>query len=98
MWMALEQAEGREHHARSADAALRAAMAHERLLQWMKLVVVRHAFDRRDRRAVDLQHRRQTTVHELSVDEHGTGPTLALAAPFLRARQMQVLTQDIEQT
>ena len=87
----------RQDHSRRADAALRSAVRDERFLHRVQLPAVRNAFDRRQRRALHLQDRRQAAVDQLAVEEHRARAALPLAAAFLGAGQVQLLAQHVEQ-
>src|SRR6185295_390404 len=70
------------HHPRCADAALRATAIDESLLNRVQLLAARDALDRLDRRALDLRHRHQTTVHNPAIDDDTAGATLTFATAF----------------
>ena len=72
-------------------------MIDECALDRVQLIVLSYAFDRRYLRTVGLRHRNETTVHDLAIKNHGTRATLAFTAAFLRAREMQLFTQYVEQ-
>src|SRR5262249_39492218 len=75
------------------DAALRAAVFHERALQ---RVAAAEPFDRRDARALDVRERDQARVHRHAVDENGARTALAFSASFLRPRETAVLPEHAE--
>src|ERR1041385_2503845 len=96
--VAFEEADGGEHHARRADAALRAAALDHRLLHGVEALAVGDAFDRGDPRALDLRDGDEATVDQLAVHDDGARAALALAAALLRPRKFQPLAQRVEQT
>ena len=55
------------------------------------------SLDREDVGAVDLTHRHETRVDDLSVDDDRARAALALAAAFLCAGQAEILAQRVEQ-
>src|ERR1700722_510629 len=87
----------RHQHARRADAALRAATMQKRLLQRMQFTVTSQAFNGFNLRALGLKHRNKAAVHQLAVHANRTGPAFAFATAFLRAGEMQVFAQDVEE-
>ena len=78
----------RHDHARRADAALRAAVFDEGVLQRMTSV---KAFDGGDGRARRVRGRHETGVHGRAVNQDRTGAAFAFAAAFLRSREPAVL-------
>ena len=85
----------RHDHPGRADAALRAAVLDEGMLQ---RVTAAQAFDRHHPRPVDLRDRHQARIHRRAVHEHGAGAALPFAAPFLGAGERAVLAQHVEET
>ena len=63
----------------------------------MELLALRQALDGRDLAPLDEGGERQAGFHALAVHQHRAGAALAEAAAFLRAGEMQVLAQGIEQ-
>ena len=55
------------------------------------------ALDRRDLRAVDRGERQQARAPGLAVDEHRARAAAALLAAGLRARDPELLAQDVQQ-
>src|ERR1043166_3471569 len=92
-----EEADGGEHHAGRADAALRAAALDQRLLHGVEALAVGDTFDRRDPRALDLRDGDEATIDQLAVEDDGARAAFALAAALLRARELQPLAQRVEQ-
>src|SRR5262249_30890866 len=92
----LEQAHGREHHARRADAALGAPALDKGGLYGVEPIAVGNAFDGRNARARDVQQRNQATVDELTVNEDRAGPAFSLPASLFRAGETEFRAQHIE--
>src|SRR5437764_2883113 len=89
--------DGGEHHARRADAALRAAALYHRALHGVEALAVGDAFDRGYPRALDLRRGHEATVDQLAVHDDGARAALALAAALLRAGEFKLFTQHVEQ-
>src|SRR5262249_49549899 len=86
--------DGGHDHAGRTDAALRAAVLHERRLQRMTSA---ETFDRRHRRPIGVDGGNEAGIHRRAVDEHSAGAALAFAAALLRSGQAAVLAQRVEQ-
>src|SRR5947209_1174277 len=95
--VSFEEADGGEHHARRADAALRAAALDHRALHGVEALAVGDAFDRGYPRALGLRDGDEATVDQLAVHDDGARAALALAAALLRAGEFQPLPQRVEQ-
>src|SRR5262249_11095320 len=95
--VALDERLRREDHPRRADSALRAAVLDERALDRAHVAGRFDAFDRRDRRAVDLHGRDEAAVGEHPVDEDGARAALPFAAAFFGAGELAVLAKDVEE-
>ena len=80
-----------------AIAALEGVALDEGGLQRMKLIALRQAFDGRDLAPLHERGEREARFHALAVHQHRAGAALAEAAAFLRAGEMQVLAQSVEQ-
>ena len=80
-----------------AIAALEGVALDEGGLQRMELVALRQALDGRDLAPLHEGSEREARFHALAVHQHRAGAALAEAAALLRAGQMQVLAQRIEQ-
>ena len=80
-----------------AVAALEGVALDEGGLQRMKLLALRQAFDGRDLASLHESGERKARFHALAVHQHRAGAALAEAAAFLRAGEMQVLAQSVEQ-
>src|SRR5437763_5458088 len=89
--------DGCENHAGRADAALRAARFDHRLLYGVQSFAIADALHGFNLRALNLREGDETTVDENSVDCDRTSAALALAATLLRAREFQLLAQNVEQ-
>jgi hypothetical protein len=96
VWISFEEIYGRHHHARRADAALRASAINERLLNCVQLIPSRNAFNRFDGCAFNLRYGHETTVHNSAIDENGTRAAFAFTATFLRSGEVQLLAQYVE--
>ncbi|HVI73278.1 MAG TPA: hypothetical protein VM656_17565, partial [Pyrinomonadaceae bacterium] len=79
------------------DATLCTAVLDERLLHCVQLIVVRDSFDRCDLSAIHLGHRYETTIHDTTIENDGTRAALALTATFLRAGELELFAQHVEQ-
>ena len=63
----------------------------------MELVPLHQALDRRDLAPLNQGSEREARFDALAVHQHRAGAALPGAAAFLRAREMQMLAQGIEQ-
>jgi hypothetical protein len=97
-WISFQQIDGRQYHPGSADAALRAAAINEGLLNSVQLIASRNAFDSLNRGAFNLSDWNQATVNDPAIDNDAARATLTFAATFLSSRELQLLTQYVEQT
>ena len=96
--MLLKQVYGRDDHSRCADAALRATMFDDRLLNCVQLSFAgRDAFDGFDVATLHLSDGHEATVHDLAVDNHRAGAAFAFAASFFCPGQAKLLAQNIQQ-
>src|SRR5205823_2995639 len=86
-----------EDHPRCAEAALCGVAIVERRLDGGHALCLAEALERRDRGAVDGHDRCETRATRLPVDEHGAGATTALLAARLRARDLELLPQNVEE-
>src|SRR5688500_20149192 len=73
-------------------------MFDERLLDRVKFCLSGNTFDRCDLAAINLGHRDQTTINDPAVDVHRARATLTLATTILGPRELQLLTQHVEET
>ena len=81
----------RQHHARRADAALRAAALEERVLDGVQHVSgATPSIVVPDRAPSACAQRHQAAVDQLAVEQHRAGAALAFAAAFLGAGQPQL--------
>src|SRR5438270_38087 len=94
-WRAFEEADGGEHHARRADAALRAAALDHRALHGVEALAVGDSLDRGDLRPLDLREGDEATVDKFAVHDDRARAALALAAALLRAGEFQLLAQHV---
>ena len=79
------------------STAVRAAVVDKCLLDGVQLIALSDAFDGGDVGTVNLRHRDETTVHNLSVEFDCARATLTFAAAFLCAGEVQLLSQHVEQ-
>ena len=93
----LDAGDGGTNLAGRAIAALESIVLEKRRLHRMQLVAVREPFDGRDLIAFVRDREAETGVHPAAVDQHSAGAALAVIATFLRAGQMQMFAQRIEQ-
>ena len=84
-------------HAGSAHAALRSATSKKCLLQRMQLTIDCEPFNRLYARAFGLQHGHKAAVHQLAIHVNRTRAAFAFTATFLRAGQVQIFAQYIQQ-
>jgi len=78
-------------------AALQGALLEESLLNGVKGLSAGQPLDRRDRSSAHRRHRQEAGSRRLAVDEHEARATLPLAASVLRAGEVQLLAEDVEQ-
>ena len=95
--VAVEQGLGGQHDARRAEAALRAAVLDERLLDGMQRRRRRQALDGDDVAARRFQRQHQAGVDGSAVDQHRAGAAVAVAATFLGAGEADAVAQQLEQ-
>jgi hypothetical protein len=69
----------------------------KRLLNWMQISILAQSFNRQNFFSRDLRRQQVTTAERFAIHQHGTRPAHADATTFLRADQIQVITQDFEQ-
>jgi len=93
----VEQCLRSHDHAGRADPALQPAAVHEGPLQRMQPTILRESFDGLDLRADGLQGEHQATVDRPTVDQHGAGAALAVAAAFLGTGQADAIAEGVEQ-
>src|ERR1039458_10032149 len=88
---------GRENHSRRADPALCAAALQKSFLQDMQGFMRSESFDRNHAGPLRLEYRHEATIYERAIHQHSTRTTLAFSATFLRAGQMQLVPQHVEE-
>ena len=88
---------GRDHHPRGAEAALRGVVVRERLLHGRQRLRRPEPFDRGHLGAGDRADGREARPARLAVDEDGAGAAASLLAAGLRARDRELLAEDVEQ-
>jgi hypothetical protein len=95
--IALEQRLRAHDHAGDAVAALRGLVLDERALQRPGMLGGAEAFDRAHVARTDRGDRHQAREGRLAVDDDGAGAALAEPAAELRAVQVQVVAQRVQQ-
>ena len=93
----LEQRRGAHQHARCAVAALQRMVGVEGLLQRGERVAVGEALDRGDGRAVGLHGEHGAALHGDAVEVHGARAAAPGVAPDVRARQIEVVAQEVHE-
>ncbi len=91
-------AEQRRHlheEARRAEAALKGVLVTKRLLQRVHDLARGEALDRRDARAAGLHGEHETRAHRFAVEEHGARAAHAVLAPEVRARELEILAEEV---
>ncbi len=96
MWIVLKEVNRRHDHAGSADAALCSSAGSERLLYRMQARAARDPFDGANSGPHSMQGRHKAAIDQNAIHKYRTGTTLAFTASFFGARQLQILSQDIE--
>src|SRR5436305_231995 len=92
-----QQRDGGADLPRGAVAALETVIADEGGLHRIEAAAGGEAFDRDDRLILMHRRERDAGVDAPAVDEHGACATCALVAAFLRAREVEVLAQRVEE-
>src|SRR5206468_2890231 len=95
--VAVEQRLGRHHHAVAAVTALAGLLLDERALEWVEAVERAEPLDRRDAALRHAGHRGHARAHGLAVHQHRAGAALREPAAELRAVQLEVVAQYIEE-
>jgi len=90
-----QQRIGGHQHAGRADPALGTAVAEERGLDRSERGTIGKPLDRCHVAAADLAERDQAGTHRLAIEPYGARPTVAGVAADLRARQAQIVTEDL---
>src|SRR5467141_2149203 len=88
---------GCEEHARGAVPALEAVVLPESLLYRVELRALRQSFDRQYLGAIDLLGEEQARLHQFPVQDDGAGSALADNAADVRAREPQLVPEEIGQ-
>jgi hypothetical protein len=96
-WIPTEKSNALHDHARCAVTALHGIAIDECLLERMEAFAIRQAFDCRDLFTSDGSNRRKARAVRYPVDQDRTSTTLALAAPVLGTRQIEVVPKHPEQ-
>src|SRR4029077_18432441 len=93
----LEHGPRREHGAGRAEAALDPVLLVERGLHWREVPRLPERLDRRHRRSLNRDQRRQARPSRLAVYQDGAGTTASLLAAGLRARDPELFPQRVQQ-
>jgi hypothetical protein len=93
----IEQGFGGEHDARRAEAALRAAMLDQRLLDRMELSALGHALNGQNVPAWGFLRQHEAGVDRSAVHKDRAGTAVAVAASLLGAGQAQALAQQLQE-
>jgi hypothetical protein len=93
----LDQTDRADDLSRRAEPALEAVVSDESGLDGMEFVAASDAFDREDFGAVTAERQSQTRIDPSSVDQDRTCAALAAVASLLGSRQVEMLTEQIEE-
>src|SRR6266540_4370160 len=93
----VEQVLGRHQHSGRAVAALEGVIVAERLLERVQRPVVGKALDRLDRGAVRLDGQHHAALDRFAVVEDRAGPAVAGVAADVRAGQLEVVAEEVDQ-
>jgi hypothetical protein len=93
----LDQADRADDLAWRTEPALEAVMSDESGLDGMELVAASEALDRQDFRAVVADRQSQARIDPSSVDQNCACAALAAVASLFGSRQVEPLTQQIEE-
>src|SRR5215510_8844728 len=97
MGVAPEQRDARHHHARRAESALESMLLPESFLNGMQLAALLQSFDGTDVAAVRLYGEDRARLHRIAVDDDGAGTAVRRVAADVRARQTEVIAQQVDQ-
>src|SRR6185295_11679434 len=95
LWTAIEEHLRTHDLTRRAEAALISAVLDECLLDWMQLVVRGQPLDRQHVAGGGLERERRARVHVPAIEHDRARATLQAIAAHLRARELQILTQEL---
>src|SRR5208282_1614523 len=87
-----------QNHSRRADAALCTAAFQKCFLQGVQGFSRRQSFDRNNVRPSSLKNWHEAAVYKGAIHQHRARTTFALSATFLRAGQLELMPQHVEQT
>src|SRR5262245_58986198 len=93
----LEEVERGHQHARRAEPALEPVVLVEGLLQRVEPTIAHEPLDRGDPRAVGLDREHDARARGLTVEQNGARAADAMLAADVRARQSEVLAQEVHQ-
>ena len=86
-----------DQHSRRAEAALQGIAVAKRGLQIGDLAAVGKSLDGFDRRAMRLRRQHQAGANDLSVHAHRARTAHPVLATDMRARQLQLLAQEVRE-
>src|SRR5712691_1036012 len=86
-----------QQHARRAEPALEAVLLEESVLQWVQLTVLLQALDSFNLAAIGLDGQQRARLDRLTVEQDGARATVRGIAANVRARQIQVLPDEVDQ-
>src|SRR5213594_868293 len=92
-----EERGGRHQHARDAEAALRHAVTHERVLHGRERPAARQPLDGGHGAPSRLHREHEAARHELAIQMHGARAAVAGAATLLGSGEAEVLAERVEQ-
>src|SRR2546427_115494 len=92
-----EERGGRHQHARDAEAALRHAVTHERVLHGRERPAARQPLDGGHGAPSRLHREHEAARHELAIQMHGARAAVAGAATLLGSGEAEVLAEGVEQ-
>ena len=92
-----QQALGGDEQSRRANAALQRDMFDELALQDVQVFAVGHAFDGFDLGAVYFNAQNEAGANDTAIDGDAAGTTVAGRTAFLRAGQVQLVAEYIQQ-
>jgi hypothetical protein len=95
--MRRQKVDGRHDEPRCAIAALDGSLPDERLLDGVERAPVRKALDRRDFFSLRAGGKEKAGVDGFSINEDGTGTALSFQAILLCAREVEVISQHVQQ-
>jgi hypothetical protein len=96
-WICAEEIQGSNQHSRGAEAALKAVLLVERLLQRMQLSPFRNALDGYDIRTICLYCQHDTGARGLVIQQNCASSTDAVLTPHMSASERKFIAQVINE-